>query len=733
MTKCFSPTRGLIFLALSLVLPMFLLGGEKKQLTLEDLTGGSRFSGRGVRGSQWIEKGEAYSYLETDTATKQLNIWRYDVRSGKKTLLVDASNLVLKKGERPFVIQNYLWSPDETRILFTGTLPARSLKSGGNFYLYDLKKEVFEQLTSTEAQQMNVKFSPDGKMIGFVRSNNLVVMDLDRRTETALTNDVADHVMNGHFDWVYEEEFGIIDGWQWSPDSRSIAYWHLDENRVPEFPIMNFIPLHQEITRQRYPVAGDPNSMVRIGVVSVESKQTVWMDLGVPYDSTQDIYVPRIRWTPDNQLLIQRLNRHQNELDYLLADPASGKSKILLTESATTWVNVENDDIFLKESKQFIWVSPRDGYNHLYLYDGDGKLVRQLTQGHWDVDHVVGVNEEKGIVYFTADVTSPLDRDLYSVTLSGTGFARVTKGSGTHTINPSPGMRYFIDSYSDAWTPTRMSLFSGNGSLIRVIEDGKVPALSGVEMGQQSFFTFKTSDGVSLNGWMLKPPQFDSTKKYPVLMMVYGGPGSQTVRNSWGGGGLLWDQLLAEKGYIIVSVDGRGTGGRGREFETITYKNLGKWETHDQIEGAKYLASLTYVDPSRIGITGGSYGGYMTLMCILQGADVFKAGIAVSSVTNWKYYDTIYTERYMETPAENPAGYEESSPMTYADKLKGKLLIIHGTDDDNVHMQNSIVMIDQLVKQNKVFQTALYPGSKHGIRQRLDYYRTLLEFIQENL
>ena len=731
--KCTVRSRALLFSSLILIFSTIVVAGAKKQLTLEDLTSGFRFIGHPVRGLQWIEKGEAYSYLETDTSSKHINIWRYDVRSGKKSIVVDAANLVEKKGERPFVIRNYAWSPDESKILFTGTLPARAVKSGGNFYLYDVQKGVFSPLTRTEAEQMNVKFSPNGKMIGFVRANNLMVLDLESGTEMQVTSDGSEHVMNGHFDWVYEEEFGIIDGWQWSPDSKSIAYWHLDENRVPDFPIMNFIPLRQEITRQRYPVPGDPNSMVRIGVVAIDSKQTVWMDLGVPYDSTQDLYIPRIRWTPDGRLLIQRLNRHQNQLDLLLADPTTGKSKILFTETSDTWVNVLNDDVCLKKSDRLLWLSSRDGYTHLYLYDLEGKLLQQLTAGKWDVDHVVGVDEEKGVVYFIADVTSPLDRDLYSVKLTGTGFARVTKETGNHSINPSPGMKYFIDTYSDATTPDRISILSESGSVIRVLDDGKIPALSEYDLSPQTFFTFTTSDGVTLNGWMIKPTQFDSTKKYPVLMDVYGGPGSQTVRNSWGGGGSLWNQLLAEKGYIIASVDGRGTGGRGREFETVTYKHLGKWETHDQIEGAKFLASLRYVDPARIGITGGSYGGYMTLMCILQGADVFKAGIAVSSVTSWKFYDTIYTERHMETPAENPDGYEESSPLTYADKLKGKLLIIHGTDDDNVHMSNTITMIDRLVKQNKVFQTALYPGSKHGISQRLDYYRTLLDFIQENL
>lgn len=722
------------FLVSTFFLSLTIQAGEsKKEFTIGDIVNGGKFSSRGIRGLQWIDHGNAYSYIETDTVKKQVDVWRYDIDSGEKKKIIDASKLVLHEGDKPFGIQNYIWSSDETKILLTGTLAARSLKTGGNFFLYDRSTEKFRQLTNSDQEQMNVKFSPDGKHIGFVRANNLFMMNLETGNETQLTNDGAEFILNGHFDWAYEEEFGIIDGWQWSPDGRSIAYWQLDEHRVPEFPVVNFIPLHQEITHQRYPKAGDPNAMVRIGVIQIDSKKTTWMDMGAPFDSIQDVYVPRMSWTPDGQLMIHRLHRHQNELDVLLADPTAGTSKLLFTEREQTWVDIKTDYLFLKKEHEFLWSSERDGFLHIYLYDLNGKMIRQLTQGSWDVERIVGVNEETGRVYFTASVTSPLERDLYSVKLDGTGFERLTKGNGTHSINAAPGMKYFLDTFSNVDISPKTTILHADGTVVRVIDEGKIPLLANYKLSPQTFFKFTTSDGVELNGWMIKPPDFDQSKKYPVLMTVYGGPGSQTVLNTWGGAGSPWYQLLAEKGYIVASVDGRGTGARGKAFKSIVFKHLGTWETHDQIDGAKYLGSLPYVDSTRIGITGASYGGYMALMCILKGAGVFKTSIAVSSVTHWKFYDSIYTERYMLTPQENPDGYTESAPVTYADKLKGNLLLIHGTDDDNVHMQNSITMIDELVKANKLFQTALYPGSKHGIRQRFQYYSTMLNFILGNL
>jgi len=396
---------------------------------------------------------------------------------------------------------------------------------------------------------------------------------------------------------------------------------------------------------------------------------------------------------------------------------------------------VRDDLRFLKKTDAFIWSSERDGFLHLYLYDLKGKLIRQLTQGRWPVDQLLGVDEARGVVYFTAAVTSPLERDVYAVNLNGKGFRRITREPGTNSANFAPDFSVFLHTFSDASTPPRISLRKYDGTLIRVVEEGTIETLKEYRISPKTFFTFTTSDGISLNGWMIKPHEFDPTKRYPVLMYVYGGPGSQTVRNQWEGGNFFWYQLLAQKGYMIVSVDGRGTGGRGKDFESITYRNLGEWETQDQIEAARYLASLPYVDSSRIGIWGWSYGGYMTLMSMLLGADVFKAGISGAPVTHWKFYDTIYTERYMLTPKENPEGYERSAPLTHAGKLKGDLLIIHGTADDNVHWQNTVSMVHALIKEKKQFQTFYYPGHYHGIRgdARVHLYEMMTKFVTERL
>jgi dipeptidyl-peptidase-4 len=708
-----------------------------KAFTIDDIFVKGKFNGKSMRGFQWIENGRAYSYLETDTSIKQTNLWRYDVASGKKTELVDAKYLVLKEGEQPFSIQNYVWSSDRKKLLFTGSLTARRLKTGGNFFLYEPGNKKFRQLTKSDEEQVNVKFSPDGSMIGFVRGNNLFLHRLDDDSETQLTFDGAPHVRNGHFDWVYEEEFGLIDGWQWSPDGKYIAYWQIDENREPEFPITDFLPLHQEVKKMRYPKAGDPNGIVRIGILDLASRKTVWADIGAPLDSTQDTYVPRIKWTNRSGLLaVERLNRHQNKLELTFVDASTGRANIVLTEAEQTWIDVRDDLTFLKKGDQFLWSSDRDGYLHLYLYGMDGKLVRQLTQGRWDVERLNGVDESSGMVYFTAGIVSPLGREVYAVGLDGKGFKRLTKEDGSNSANFAPDFSVFLHTFTDVNTPSKVSLRKNDGTLVRVVDDGTIGALAEYAISPQTFFTFKTSDGLELNGWMIKPADFDPAKKYPVLMSVYGGPGSQTVRNSWGGQNFLWYQLLAQKGYIVASIDNRGTGARGKEFESVTYKHLGKWETNDQIEGAKYLSTLPFVDGSRIGIWGWSYGGYMTLMSVLMGADVFKTGVSVAPVTHWKFYDSIYTERYMLTPQENPEGYEESAPLTHAANLKGNLLEIHGTADDNVHWQNTVSMVNAFNQAGKQFETAFYPGGLHGIgtgKLRAQLFTRITNFILDKL
>jgi dipeptidyl-peptidase-4 len=713
-----------------------------KEYTLEDIFSSPSFQGKSLRGMHWIENGKAFSLLENDSVTKRTSVMRYDVESGKKIVLIDGTKLKLANDTSAFNIQNYFWSKDEQYVIFTGTLVARAVKSGGNFYLYSMKSGEFIQVTNTDEEQVNIQFSPDSKMIGFVRANNIFVYDIAGKTETQLTFDGAEHIINGHFDWVYEEEFSIINGWEFSPDEKYIAYWQLDENRVPEFPINDFLPLHQNVSPMRYPKAGDKNSIVKIGVVETHRnaslRQTTWLDFNEPFDSTQDTYISRMQWTgKPNELSFQKLNRLQNKLELYFADVTTGKSKVVLTEESKTWVESENSNPhFLKNGKGFLWMSERDGYNHIYMYDMNGKLIRQLTKGNYDVQNVSAIDEKNELVYFTAGNPTPMEKQLFSVELDGGDVERISETKGAHTINFAPNQKYYLDYYSDANTPTKIALRKNNGKLVRMIEENNLKAFDEYPYSQKEFFTFKTSDGVELNGWMLKPMNFDASKKYPVFMNVYGGPGSQTVTDAWGGRDNWWYQMLTQKGYMIVSVDNRGTGFRGKDFKSITYKNLGKWEANDQVEAAKYLGSLPYVDKLRIGIWGWSYGGYMTLMALEAGQDVFKAGIAVAPVTHWKFYDTIYTERYMQTPQLNPDGYKESAPSEHAEKIKSSLLLVHGTGDDNVHWQNSVTMADEMIKKNVQFQTMFYPNRLHGIGDkaaRLHLYTMFTKFLLEKL
>jgi len=705
----------------------------KKQLTVHDIYGTALFLGKSLRGIHWMKSGDRFSFLKADTTTKLTNIWLYDARSGNEKMIVDAKNLLLKDGKKPFRIINYDWSPSEQQILFTETLPARGLKSGGNFYLYDLRTKEFRQLTNTKEPQSIIQFSPDGNYISFVRSNNLFILDLKTGTETQLTHDGSDVIINGKFDWVYEEEFGIINGYEWSPDSKRIAFWRLDVSHEPIYTMTDFMPLHLSLEQQRYPNPGDSNAVVRIGVVHIATGEVRWMDIG----ENTDIYIPRIKWTPDSRYLsIQRLNRAQNKLELLFADPATGRSTVVLTETDSAWVSVRNDLTFLTTKNLLLWSSERSGFLHLYLFDYRGNMVRQITHGNWEVSDLLGIDEKHQRVYFTSTKNSPLERQLYSIKLDGSGLRQLSSDPGIHRPVFSPTFAYYLDNFSNVQTPPQLRLHKASGELVRIIEENKIPELENYTMGHHQFLSFFTSDSVQLNAWMITPVDLDSAKKYPVLVYVYGGPGSQTVLNAWGGQSYLWYQMLAEKGYIVFSVDGRGTGGRGRAFEKIVHRQLGKWEVHDQIEAAKYLASLPFVDKNRIGIWGWSYGGYMASLTLLVGADYFRGAVAVAPVTDWRLYDSIYTERYMGTPDGNPDGYKESAPLNHVEKLKGKLLVIHGTSDDNVHWQNTIQLVATLQKQNKQLSTMFYPNKDHGIyggNTRENLFTLITDFIVQNL
>ncbi|ALW84878.1 peptidase S9 [Hymenobacter sedentarius] len=715
---------------------------QKLPLTLEDIWAKPTFRSASVPGFNWMNDGRYYSALEGGSLVQ------HEVTTGKALqTLVAATDLQLPGATKPLEVDGYSFNANEQKILFTtGTEPIYRHSARASYYVFDRGTKKLTPL-SAGGKQGYATFSPDGQRVAFTRDNNVFVTDLATMKETAVTtNGVKNNLINGSADWVYEEEFGFAQGFFWSPDSKQIAFYTFDESQVPEYDMQEWGSLYPKEYRFKYPKAGEKNSVVSVSTYDVASARTVKMDVGPEPNQ----YIPRVMWTTaPNTLSIQRLNRLQNKLEILHANATTGSTRVVLTDTNPAYVEINDDLRYLAGGKQFVFTSEKDGYQHLYLHDMNGKQVRQLTKGPWEISQINGFDPKTGYVYYTSTEGSALQRHLYRINLKGSGKKRISDaGNGTDVVNMSPDTKYFLNIHSSAGVPAVTSLREGStGKVVKTLEgNAKLrETLSQYDLGKLEFLTFKTSEGVELNAWMIKPSNFDPNKKYPVLMHVYGGPSfgsgsTQTVLDNAGGGtaftNYLWHQMLAEKGYIVVSVENRGTSGRGSAFRKSTYANLGKLETIDQGEGAKYLATLPYVDKSRIGIWGWSYGGYMTSLAMTKNADLFKMGIAVAPVTNWRYYDTVYTERYLKTPQENPAGYDENSPVQFAQNLKGKFLLVHGTGDDNVHFQNSIAFVDALIKANKDYQTLYYPNRNHGIaggNTRLHLYRQMTNFVLQNL
>ncbi|MFD2784253.1 S9 family peptidase [Hymenobacter rubripertinctus] len=711
---------------------------QKPGITLEDIWQKGTFAAKSVPGFNWMKDGRYYSSLSKG------DLVQHDVTTGQPVQTLVAGQKLMQPGStQPLPVDGYSFNADETKILFsTDTEPIYRRSSKSNFFVYDRTTQYLTPLTKTAGKQLYATFSPDGKRVAFVRDNNLFVTDLATMQETAVTTDGAlNKIINGGTDWVYEEEFEFAQGFQWSPDSRQVAFYRFDETAVPEYNMQEWGALYPTDYRFKYPKAGEKNSTVGVSVYEVAGGQTVQMDVGPEADQ----YLPRILWTQTPNLLsIRRMNRLQNQLEILHADARTGKADVVLTDTDAAYVEVNDDLRYLEGGKQFLFTSEKDGYRHLYLYDMKGQLVRQLTKGNWEIASIEGFNEKKGEVYFTSTEASPLQRHLYRVDLKGRKKVRLSEaGNGTDVVNLSPDTKYYLNYHSEAGQPQVVSLRNGqNGQLVKVLEDNDKlrRKLAEYNLGKLEFINFKTDEGVDLNASVLKPANFDPAKKYPVLLYVYGGPGSQTVKDDAGGGiaftNYLWHQLLAERGYIIVSVDNRGTGARGAAFKKSTYANLGKLETQDQAAAARYFGTLPYVDKARIGIWGWSFGGYMTTLALTKNADLFKMGVAVAPVTNWRYYDSVYTERFLKTPQQNPQGYDDNSPVQFAGQLTGKLLLVHGTGDDNVHFQNSVAFVDAMIKANKDYQTLYYPNRNHGIyggNTRLHLYRQMTNFVLQNL
>ncbi|MGZ4055818.1 MAG: S9 family peptidase [Bacteroidia bacterium] len=720
------------------VLMMNNMSAQKKSITLEDIFKKGVFRSNGVYGLVSMNDGLHYSTIDGNDKESYILRYEYAKESKPDTILKESE---LKADGKTITIDDYSFSPDETKMLIsTGTEKIYRHSTRQNYYVYDRKTKSLTPISSGE-KQMYATFSPDGNKVGFVRGNNIFIKDLTSGKETQVTTDgLQNNIINGATDWVHEEEFSFSVAYFWSPDSKKIAYYKFDESKVKEFSFNEFNEqLYPTEYKFKYPKAGEDNSLVTIHTYDLASASDKLMDIGKETNQ----YIPRVKWTMDaNTLSLVRLNRHQNKLDLLLDNVTTGESKTVYTESSDTYIDIhegQGDYVnFTNDKKYFIIMSEKDGFNHLYLYDMTGKLVNQITKGNWDVVSYEGIDEKTKTVFYTASETTATEKDIYSIKMDGSSKKKISTGKGTNYPEFSTGMKYYINNFSDANTPAVISICDGQGKLIRVLEnnDKLKKVMMDYNLGKKEMMTFKTTDGVELNAWMLKPADFDPSKKYPVFLTFYGGPGNNAVNNSFGGGGYFWHQMIAQKGYIVMCVDNRGTMYRGKAFKDCTYKQLGKFEVADQIETAKYLATLPYVDKTRIGTFGWSFGGYLSSLCITKGADYFKMAIAVAPVTNWRYYDNIYTERFMQLPQENASGYDDNSPINFVDKLKGKYLLIAGSGDDNVHYQNTMEMVTALVKANKQFDMFVYPDKNHSIsggNTTLHLYTKMTNYIFDNL
>jgi len=713
------------------------VAAQPGELTVDRIYGQPSLNGRLTRGITWSPDGKRLTFFEAKGAGKEakVELWSMNPATGERTLLIPADKLetVLPPaaakqsqatGPGRHAPSQYQWAPGNDALLF---VEAESLA------WFDLKTQASRVLVSGKAELSDVKISPDGKYVSFLRDHNIWLVTVADGKERALTTGGVEELRKGELDWVYPEELDIFSAYWWAPDSSAIAYLEMGEGKVSQFPLVDFASFTGEAEMQRYPVAGGKNPVVRVIAAPINGGEPHVMDVG----ADTGIYIPRVDWLPDSRhLAIQRLNRDQNQLDLLLADATTGKSSTLLSEKDPYWINVHDDLRFFKGSRRFLWSSERSSFRHLYLYDLSGKELAQLTKGDWEVSHVSGVDEANGIVYFTASEKSPTERQLYRVALDGSGFATITKEHGVHTTQLSPDSAFYLDTYSNAMAPPRQDVYRIDGTRTATLNENKVDELAQYRLSPVEFLTVKSHDGVALNAYIIKPPHFDPGKKYPVIVYTYGGPHAQVVLDVWEGPTFLWHEMMAQKGYVIFALDNRGSAGRGHAFETPIYHKLGAQELADQRDGVAWLQQQPWVDPSRIGIHGWSYGGHMTLHAMFEAADLFKVGFAGGPVTDWRYYDSIYTERYMGLPDKNPEGYKECSPVTHAAGLKGKLLIAHGTGDDNVHYSNTLDVINDLIGDGKYVEVIAAPGRGHGVSDppaRKIVWARVMQFFLDNL
>lgn len=709
-----------------------LINAQNKEVTLEEIWGGE-FRQEYLQSLRSLNNGEEYAVRNFDRANRTMNVDVYSYETGEKTrTLISSADI-----DGLDFFQDYTLSENENKVILSTEVQSIYRRSTtGVYYVYNFSSEKLTQISEERIQEPT--FSPDAGKVAYVFENNIYIKDLvSGETAQVTTDGKENEIINGVTDWVYEEEFAFVRAFDWNKTGDKIAFLRFDETEVPEFSMDMYGTYGQQLYPSqdvfKYPKAGEKNSEVTLHLYDVETEKTSEVNLEKAYE-----YIPRIKWTNDPKVLsVQAMNRHQNNLDLIFVNAEKNTVEVILNETNDAYIDITDNLTFLNDNS-FIWTSEKDGWNHIYHYDRSGKLLDQVTEGNWEVTQYYGFDAKTGRIYFQSTENGSIDRDVFSVRANGKNKVQLTQKRGTNDADFSADFTYFINSYTSATTPYEFTLHNArNGKKIRDIKDNKalLEKLKPYDFSKKEFSTIEVN-GNELNMWMIKPSDFDPNKKYPLFMFQYSGPGSQSVANTFFSTNDYWYQLLAQEGYIIACVDGRGTGFKGAEFKKITQKELGKFEVEDQIEAAKKLGDRDYIDTERIGIWGWSYGGFMASNCIFQGNETFSMAIAVAPVTSWRFYDTIYTERYMTTPQENVSGYDNNSPINHVEGLKGDFLLIHGSGDDNVHVQNTMQMVEALVQANKQFDWAIYPDKNHGIyggNTRLHLYTKMTNFIKENL
>jgi dipeptidyl-peptidase 4 len=728
--------------------PIFAQTEDKSLLTIDRIFNSMDFMGERSGQMRFIDDGKFYTSLEP---TKEIlggrDIVKYETETGSKEIIVPAKLLIPEGQTKPLSVRDYIWSPDHSMLLiYTNTARVWRLDTKGDYYVLDLKTSKLQKIggTAKPSTLMFAKFSPDGKKIGYVRENNIYVENISDGKITQLTFDGSTTIINGTFDWVYEEELDLRDGFRWSPDGKSIAYWQLDASGINNFYLINNTDsLYSKIIPIQYPKVGTTNSSCKVGVINIDEEKTVWMK--VPGDPRNN-YIARMDWAANSEeIILQHLNRLQNRNNVTIANVKTGETKIIFTETDDAWIDINDDLHWMKSGKEFTWVSERDGWRHIYLVSRDGKETKLITPGKYDVIDIQTIDEKGGWIYFIASPNNAAQRYLYRISLDGKGnLLRVTpkEFNGSNSYQISEGANYAIHNYSNSETPSTIDLIKlPEHTIIKKIVENKKLAekINALKKLPTDFFKVNIDDGVTLDGWMIKPSDFDPAKKYPVLFYVYSEPAGQTVVDRWGSTQYLWYLMLAQKGYIIASVDNRGTPApRGREWRKSIYKKIGILNSSDQAEAAKALMQkFNFIDSERIGVWGWSGGGSETLQLMFRYPEIYKTGLAVAAVSNEKFYDSIYQERYMGMPNEKDSVYEKCSAAFQAKNLKGNLLMVHGTGDDNVHYQNAEFVINELIKYNKHFTMMAYPNRTHGIYEgpgtTLHLYNLLTRYLFDNL